>query len=323
MKILITLFLIQGIAHARVPAKLKHGIPGFVLGAKDERECVLMLAKKIVEADPASYKDIRFDKEVYFKKGFSNFYTVYGFSEKHTPQNYRLRFYASYENSNCHLSPQTLAMVSLTGETALRARVVNKEFEILNSFANTYDAEKEKALKPLDAFFVEKSYTSAKVPAKSTFHFDVDEDFLTKEIGGLVFDAALWKLSNKIPKFNSGSWKVARKFGKVFLIFEEGGHIANAYEVANDAGKPSFIAVDKDIIAKFGRVGSKAYQEFAFDYYTTGVLVDASELKTDLETATPEAKSKVETKIAPNPAPPEDKDAAERKRREEILKRLK
>ncbi len=335
----------------------------------DEREAVLRVAQRYLYNTLSTYEKYEFDRpkevpkeythsekigrwaslklenEVYFKVSPKNdgykLYTIYATSDKTTPKDYKVQFYAKEIPS-----PQKGFTIEMDGS----GRTAGKEFIVINSQGETVmkneyrssstlvefplDPKKEKTLIPVEGFFNEKSYGPPPAPRDSKLHVDLDPDLIFKTAPVAIAELAAWKASNKFGKLNAGKLKILRQFGKVLLVVEQGGHIINAYEVVNEGGKPKYSALSPELLGKLENIAIKTYDEVKDLMKTpeeTGVLRDESQVKKDLES--PALVPHVQKSESPathsgttpttRPVEPESNDIIKQILKQELLKSLK
>ncbi len=303
----------------------------------DKRECILALAKNLLDTSSIRYHV--FEPNVYYRKGLAETteYTVYT-----TDRRTKVQFKAEMSNGACTFVGQ-FSVVDITGNTSY----VIEQSNNYSGYRQIYPSEawgskkeeeektykdSEYRTKVLNNFMKEFNYAPSKQPGEK-IKLNLDQDLILKDAPVLIGEAALWRASNKITKFNTGKLKVVRMMGKAVLVAEESGHFINAYEVINDGGKPKYIALDSNILDQV----KKIYKD-APGYNDTGVLVDPATLKHSLE-AVPHKKvvepsshgNEEKPKViivdglrgTPTPIDPVDEKAEEaRKRKEAILKGL-
>ncbi len=296
-----------------------------VRNAVDERDCILKLARKYLDMEPGAHKDLKLENKVYFRKDIlEDTYTVYAVSGKDS-QEYKITISAKYntENKSCSNLYQ-FRLLDSKGELVTYA-----ETEAHHYFKVVEPTSTARAIYSPTDFNRERKYRADQCPTSKNIQFDIDPELLSKDLPVVVGEALLWKTSNKITKMNAGKWKLVRKFGKAFLIFEESGHVVNAYEVIEEGGKPKYIAVDANILARLHRTSSELLIKASDKICTTGVLTDSTDPKIVLEEGLVQHQKREETPSPSvhtsqaDPSAEQKKLEADKKRREDALRKLK
>ncbi len=276
---------------------------------------------------------IKLESTLYYSRTLgdkSTTYTIFGHSDKLTPKDYKIQIYVDKDKDGFFF--RSMKVTNSWGKVVSYFNPKDAPLDTLihmeggipqfrrPSLKDSLRNEELEKREPIEGFFAEKNYLP-KTPTveDKNYHLNLDPE-LIKEGAVAGGEALLWKVSNRIPKMNTGKLRTMRRFGKLFVVVEEGGHLLNAYEVVTEGGKPKYITVGPDLLVQLKSVSSKVYDALP-DAKTTGALVDQSEMKKSLERETfPHAKKE---EVPAAHSPNEEDAQTAKKRREEALKKLK